>query len=139
MQLYTSVFVACSCMSLRVYQCNMNTIKIVESTEPNAICCLLVPNYLLDDWYSSRAMGVSYVTKLNQCIVGQVLLIKNMDSIETRVQVNACKISKKIQKASKRMKAVLKGKHCKLTVYQGEVEKPQELHDDWLYSIEDYR
>lgn len=59
--------------------------------------------------------------------------------MEKRINTNACKVFQKIKRANKRTKAAIKCKECKVAVYEGEVEKPEEIYNDWLYSIEDYR
>ena len=117
----------------------MDVVKISESSACNSICSLVIPNYLLDDWYSSRGSGNSFVRRLNDSIVGRALMIKECDTIESRLKVNACKVHHKIKRATKRAKQALKMKTCELTVFNGETEDTRELYDDWLYSIDDYK
>ncbi len=56
-----------------------------------------------------------------------------------RIRVNRCKLNKKLEGKSKRVKQSIKGRNTKITVYVDEVERPLELYEDLLYSIDDYR
>ena len=75
----------------------MDVAKIYESSACNSICSLVIPNYLLDDWYSSRGSGNSFVRRLNDSIMGRALMIKECDTIESRIKVNACKVNHTIK------------------------------------------
>lgn len=111
----------------------MNVTKIIESTESNAVCCLLVPNYILDTWYCTRnSSAASFVDKLNMSIVGQALQVKKGRAVEERIRTHACKLNKKLQGKSKRMKKSIKERSSRITIYNSEVES------DWV-STDDYR
>ncbi len=98
-----------------------------------------MPNYILLDWYNKKNSSVHYVDMINKSIVGQALMVMRCQTIEERIRVNECKLNKKLEGKSKRVKQSIKGRNTKITVYVDEVERPLELYEDLLYSIDDYR
>ncbi len=100
---------------------------------------MLVPNYVLLDWYNTKSSSFSYVEMLNKSIVGWALIAMRCRAVEERIRVHGCKLKRKLEGKSKRMKENIKGRSTKVTLCVDEVERPLEIYEDLLYSIDDYR
>ena len=108
----------------------MNAVKVSESHEDGALCCLFVPNCLLYGWHSTkRSPQDSYVEKLNMSIVDKAVVVRSCQSVEERIRVRVCRVKAKIDQASKREKQKIKDRESRLTIYEDEGSWPERTQD----------
>ena len=101
--------------------------KICESTEPNAACCVEVPNSLLELWNGERQ---SMVELLNESLPSQATInIKpGCAKAEEKIRIKSCLVSKKVSKLHTHYKkAQVRKRSTKLNIYLDELARVSEL------------
>ncbi len=76
------------CLALVFKMSQLDSVRIIETKDSNAICCLRLPNFLLDEWYSSGD-ATPYAVRLSKCIVGRSMTINNCTSVENRLRIQS--------------------------------------------------
>ena len=97
------------------------TVKILEGKNEDSLFALQIPNNLLYGWHLQRNDGCRLSEKMNSCIEGPLLMVK--DVVEERLRTRAAKIFSNVERGdTKRKRSVVKDKFSTLQIYKGEIE-----------------
>ena len=97
------------------------TVRILEGKNESSLFALQIPNNLLYGWHLQRNDGCSLSEKMNSCIEGSLLMVK--DVVEERLRTRAAKIFSNVERCdTKRKRSVMKHKFSTLQIYKGEIE-----------------
>ncbi len=108
------------CLALVFKMSQLDSVRIIETKDSNAICCLRLPNFLLDEWYSSGD-ATPYAVRLSKCIVGRSMTINNCTSVENRLSYRAYS---KIKSATRKHIEKVNAQYSIFTIYKDEVMQP---------------
>ena len=97
------------------------TVRILEGKNEDSLFALQIPNNLLYGWHLQRIDGCRLSEKMNSCIEGPLLMVK--DVVEERLRTRAAKIFSNVERCdTKRKRSIVKDKFSTLQIYKGEIE-----------------
>ena len=107
--------------------------KICDSSEKNAACCLEIPNSLLEVGNKEKqTSGKSMVEQLNESLPRDtsITVEPGCPTVEERIRVKACFVSKKISLLKTHYKKSQMKKKCtKLNIYVNELMSVSQLNE----------
>ena len=105
-------------------------ITSTKGVNRDTVCCLVVPNSLLYNWYVTRTGDSTFFSQnLNKSIVGKSLMLNSSPKFEERVRIQG--IYSKVQRGeNQRKRDKIKAQSTTVYVYTDEVVRPSDIYEE---------
>ncbi len=103
----------------------IKSMQTVSSNDEDPICCLLIPNHMLYNWYSQKS---TIVDLLNEKLADDgVVVVRQCSNTEERLRRRASKVYNKISQEYRWKKKRLMEMSSEYMLYKNEMIKAHEL------------